>query len=216
MYNKCIHAVTGNSPSSARQRSAGWGRVDAWRRCGSWLVGSKHGEDAICLDEVGLCVRTRAKPQVLSLCSVVSWLWGAKADEISAQLSHREQTEGHHQEVALLCESAARWIYARKCNAPAPHTDSSRKHLCHTAVAFISPQSDFESIFFFKIWCCSLSTDSSNLKDQTWAFYSGTNCTCVHKHLENTDKGKGSCFVFFLLHYICDPLAAASEQYCWH
>lgn len=106
------------------QRSAWQGRVDVWRRCGSWLLQKvSMVKMKVCLGEVGLRVYMR-KLWLLSVCAIVTSLWGGNADEISGQLGLQEQTVGHHlHEVALLAEKlwerGARVSATHRCNTPA-------------------------------------------------------------------------------------------------
>lgn len=210
MYNKCIHAVTENSPSSARQRSAGWGRVDAWRRCGWWRVGSKHGEDAICWGEVGLRAHTgKTAGFVTLLCCQLSLrgkCWRTQrltqTSRADRGASPRRTSKKLPSRVKARLDGFILGSVMHQQHTPTPPGSISvTLHISSCFFAFISPQFDFESIFF-KMWCCSWSTDSSNFERLKPEHFIQEQIAPMHQ------RARAVVLFYILLHSICDPLAA--------
>ncbi len=167
------------------------------------------------------CAHTGGNLGFFPACIIVTSRRGESADEIGGRLSHQEQTVGHHlHRVAVLTEklweSGARQIKRRQCNTPAVWLRiSSFCILKFTQLWLLVSHSWLKSIIKILF---PLNTFQCHVKDKSWGHvifsYPETNSTDVHRHLLNIDKGSSS-----LLSTLLDlrvPLAAVSEQYCWH
>lgn len=169
-----MHAVTENSPSSAHQRSIWWSGCLTAAVC---FVASRKrmkckrllfGWSAFVLVQVEIVAVYRPAP--LSLL-----LEEKNADEISGELSHQEQTAGHHlYEVAVLTEklweSGARQINGRQCDIPAVWQRILSFYILNFIQLWLLIHQTLIERGFFLRQCFSLNTGPPNVKNSTWLY----------------------------------------------